>query len=236
MSDFEQQLRRHYEAQRLSDAKVAALLAKGNVTRAARSTRTWTWLAAASLALGVFVYAAWRSFAPASAPSKIAMSEVAAAVRAHFSQPGYRLDLVSSEPAELLAWLQREGAPRNVTLPGGLARLSSYGCQVLDVRGRRAYLICFFLDEANGGGSGDAPMREMTVTAPDGTMMKKDRPLVHFVVAEGAAYEDLPAAGVWLSLQDLDGWSFRVRTEGEHVFLLASNAGAERLAEVAASL
>jgi hypothetical protein len=75
--------------------------------------------------------------------------------------------------------------------------------------------------------------KEMVVTAPDGTMMKKNRPLVHLVVAPRAAFRDAPVPGSRVRLPVAGEWNFEVWSQDDQVYLVAAAVPAGRIAELA---
>ena len=162
-------------------------------------------------------------------------TEIAATVQTFFSQPDYELPRVSSVPAELTAWLLEQGAPASFELPPAFANLSSFGCRVFDVQGERVYLICFFLDGAGDAAAEGMMKKQMVVTAPDGTMMKKDRPLVHLVFAPRSAFREAPRPGSRVQLPPSGDWNFQLWSEQDLVYLVAGTLPADRLAELAAA-
>lgn len=239
MSDLERQLRQHYEEQALPDGRVQAILAAG---RAAARRRVWRryWFAAAAAV--VVLGAAWLGLRPGAkfAPEPLAgirPDEVGAAVERFFAPPDYRLSQISGNPAELMQWLKAQGAPPSFTLPAGLVNLPSFGCQVLNVQGQRVFLICFFLDvtpaELAAGGMIKA---EMVVTAPDGTMMKKNRPLAHLVVAPASTFRSPPAAGTRVRFAGTGEWNFESWSQDGLVYLVAAAAPADKVAAAARSM
>ncbi len=230
MSDFDQQLRQHYERQKLPPAKVDALLSAGRTASARRSrARQWVWAAAACGVLALILFAAGRIPRTEIAVDRITVADTVEAVRAHFSRPDYALDTVSADHDELRTRLIAAGAPPEFSIPEAMTALSSYGCMVLDVRGRRIYLICFFLDDAGPRSADTAPMRQSTVTGPDGSMMKKDRPLVHLLVADRQDFSDPPPSGAWLEVPAAEGWLVRARSDEARVVVLATQVTATEL-------
>lgn len=241
MSDFERKLREHYESQRLADARARAILAAGRAEASARAHRTRWWLgAAAALVVGLGLVSVTRfgGWTPPNEVRRILLHDAAGAVVSFFSQPGYQLPKVSANPAELQQWLREQGGPASFRIPKSMAALPSYGCHVLDVRGQRVYLICFFLDvsavELTPGGM---PIKkEIVVTAPDGTMMKKDRPLVHLVVAPRGAFRTVPKQGSRVQLPAAGAWNFQTWSEDDLVYLVAAAAPPERVEALAQAL
>jgi hypothetical protein len=242
MADLEDQLRQHYESQQLPDERVRAILAAGRAVAAARARRTRWWLAAAAaVVIGLAIQGGATRFAredSAVVAQGIVPQDAAAAVIAHFSQPDYQLGAVSAEHAALAKWLRDQGGPASLAIPRAMSGLPSFGCQVLEARGQKVFLICFFLDVSPAEvAPGSMPVkREMVVTAPDGTMMKKNRPLVHLVVAPRAAFRAAPAPGTRVNLAPTGDWNFQVWSQGDLVYMVAAAAPAGRLAEFGQSL
>jgi len=240
MADLEHHLRRHYESKKLPEDRARAILAAGRAAAAAR-TRRWRWWlsAAAALVLGAGLlggFGAWHR--GSNHASRIVSQDAAAAVMRHFASPDYQLAEVSADPAVLTRWLRDHGAPASLAVPPAMAGLASFGCQVLEAQEKRVYLICFFLDvPAVPPTPGSMPIKkEMVVTAPDGSMMKKNRPLVHLVVAPRSAFRDAPAPGTRVNLPPSGEWNFTTWSSGDVVYLVAATAPAERIADLTRSL
>ncbi len=236
MADFESNLRPHYESQKLPDERVRAILAAGRAAAARRAARRrWVLGAAAALLVGFGLTMGWRGVGSSNA-NRIVAQDAATAVMAHFAQPGYTMAEVSADRATLERWLREHGGPPSIAVPLAMRGLQTFGCQVLDARGQKIFLICFFLDSAPVA-PGAMPLKsEMVVTAPDGTMMKKSRPLVHLVVAPRAAFRDAPAPGARVKLPANGEWNFETWSAGDLVYLAAAAAPAERVAELARAL
>jgi hypothetical protein len=237
MSDLENNLRRHYEEQRLADARVEAILTAG---RAAARARRMIWFAAAAAiaVTGLVGLGLWQRTGKthASAVALIQPQDIGAEIVRYFAPTGYTLSKVSANPDELVAWLQAQGAPAGLTLPPNMARLPSFGCQVLEVQGRRVFLICFFLDVTAAELAGGMIKPEMVVTAPDGTMMKKNRPLVHLVVADAGAFRDPPKPGAHVQFSGTGDWKFETWSQAGILYVAGTTAAGDRLSEVARSL
>jgi hypothetical protein len=206
MSEFERQLREHYESQNLPEERLRATLAAGREAAKRHAARRRTLLVAAALIVtGLGLYSIVRTQLGDRSPlQRIVPGEAAAAIAGYFSQPGYQLARVSANPSELAQWLRANGAPPSFAIPRPLLDMPSFGCHVLDVRGQRVFLICFFPDVSPAElAAGGMIKNEMVVTAPDGTMMKKTRPLVHLVFAPRDAFREPPAPGTRVSQTDL---------------------------------
>jgi hypothetical protein len=234
MSDFERQLRKHYEEQSLPADRVQAILTAGRTAAGVRRRRMfWFAAAAAVVMVGVTAFGV-RSGDDSSrinTVNGIRPQDVGAAVQAFFSQPEYQLTRVSTNPNDLTQWLREQGAPGSFTLPAAMAALPSFGCRVLDVRGQRVYLICFFLDVTPAElAAGGMIKNEMVVTAPDGTMMKKTRPLVHLVVAPGSTFREPPQPGERVRFSGTGEWNFEAWSQDGVVYVAAGAVPRERLA------
>ncbi|MDP3073869.1 MAG: hypothetical protein Q8N18_26535, partial [Opitutaceae bacterium] len=183
---------------------------------------------AAALAVGIGATAVWRSDRP-----RLTARDAVAAVQAHFATPGYAMAAVSADPAELERWVREHGGPARIEMPAALRGLQSFGCQVLEARGEKVFLLCFFIDSTPVPPGAMPLKQEMVVTAPDGTMMKKTRPLVHLVIAARAAFRDAPAPGARVRMAAGGEWNLEAWSRGELVYLVTANAPAEKIAELA---
>jgi hypothetical protein len=238
MDNFEQQLRRHYEAQQLPAARVREILAAGQAAARARNRRrtVWRWAAAAVVMLGLL--GTWGSHVRKSVPVEttlIAPQAVAENVAAYFSRQDYTLAQVSDDPQHLAGWLHSQGGPDRFVVPAPMQQLPSYGCQVLTVQGQSVYLICFLLDDAKTDG-GMPGKKMMPVEGPDGRMMEKKAALVHLVVAPKNQFAAPPAQGQRMILPLADGWHFTSWTEGDQMYLAAGMVPAERLRQLVQAL
>jgi hypothetical protein len=232
MSDLEHQLREHYERQQMSAVRARAIIDAGRKAAARTRRRRWILGLAALLVLGLGVSEVARRWVKQEKGAVgILPKDVAATVQTFFSQPNYELPRVSSVPAELSAWLRTQGAPASFELPPAFANLSSFGCRVFDVSGERVYLMCFFLDGAAPDPAANGMMKkQMVVTAPDGTMMKKDRPLVHLLFAPRSAFREPPKPGTPVQLPPSGDWNFYAWSKDDLVYLVAAAAPAETVA------
>jgi len=242
MDDFNQQLRRHYESQRLPPGRVQEILKLGRESTAARKRRTYWRLAAAAVAiLGLSLYSTTHYLikpVKTDQTPRVATRAVATEIVSFFSNPNYQLAQVSANPSTLMDWLRLHGGPATVSIPPAMQGLSSYGCQVLDVQGQKVYLICFLLDSPlPDTASGTMPAKKMMVTVgPDGKMMKKTRPLVHLVVAPKDIFNEPPKPGERVALASEGDWNFVAWSQGDQVYLAAASLPAERLAALTTAL
>ncbi len=98
--------------------------------------------AAAGIALAFFIIDPMRPKAIAGAPA-VSVEAVQLGFSDAFKSPLFRLDKKSSETSTLVHYMQQEGLPIPVALPGGLEKLISLGCRELVIHGKRGSLFCF---------------------------------------------------------------------------------------------
>ena len=212
MSDLRQQLQKHYDAQALPAAKVEAILAEGRV--AAQGGEK-------VIALPKRRMAAWRlgrlrrrsscwlaGFAGGRPRrhERVSYASFAPRVVEFFGTPP-ELPKRSQNPDELRTWLLAQGAPEDFQIPAKLHGLKSFGCQVVDVHGRPAYLTCFWAEKKPGVDEGS---------------------LVHLLVAKRSDFRDAPPSGT-PQFRELDGWSFAAWSEGDVIYTMAAKAPLEQL-------
>jgi hypothetical protein len=211
MSDLRQQLRDHYDAQSLPADRAEAILAQGRAAAKGGSVpgkvvgfpRTWRWVlvAAASFVLFAAGVLWWpREGRP------ISYVVLAPRVVQFFGVPP-ELPKRSQDPAELRAWLVAQGAPEDFQIPAKLQALSGFGCQVVDVQGRPAYLACFWREKKPGVDEGE---------------------LVHLLVTHRRDFRDAPP-GATPQFREMNGWSFAAWSEGDVIYTLATAAPLETL-------
>lgn len=58
---------------------------------------------------------------------------------------GISLGKMSSDPAEIRAWLAERGAPSDFELPPGMQNIPGLGCQSYTMNGAKVSLVCFML-------------------------------------------------------------------------------------------
>ena len=235
MDDLKQQLRRHFEGQQLPADRVQEILAAGRQATAKRESRAW-WrtVAAAAVILGLGVYGTTSYFRNRTGQvesPRITANAVAGAVVRYFSDPNYQLPQVSADRHVLVEWLRQHGGPADFNVPPAMSGLSSYGCQVLEVRGQKVFLICFLLDAPLANTPpGTMPVKKMMVTVgPDGQMMKKTRPLAHLVVAPKAIFSEPPQPGARIVVPATAEWNFSAWTQGDQVYVAVAALPADRL-------
>jgi hypothetical protein len=212
MSDLRHQIHDHYDAQSLSPDKVNAVLARGGQVAASGeskiipgpSSARWRRVGLA-LAASVALLAGLAQWWPRESAS-ISYAALPPRVVEFFGQPP-ELPKRSANPEELRAWLIAQGAPSDFRIPAKLQSLKSFGCEVVDVQGRRVYLACFWREKKTGVDEGE---------------------LVHLLVARRADFRDGPASGT-PQFRELDGWSFASWSEGDVIYTLAAAAPMETL-------
>lgn len=212
MSELHDQLKKHYDARALPAAKADSILAEGRAAAQGggkliplpkRRMPIWRILpamAAAILLLGAL--AVW--WLPTR--SKVSYATFAPRVVEFFGTPP-ELPKRSQDPEELRGWLLAQGAPKDFQIPAKLRALKSFGCQVVDVHGRPAYLTCFWTEKKPGVDEGE---------------------LVHLFVARRSDFKDAPKPGT-PQLFALSGWSFAAWSEGDVIYTLAANRPLEKL-------
>ena len=214
MSPFQKQIREHYEARALSPEKLAEILRQGSAVEKTAETagppeRPFAWrkpalaLAAALLAFaGVGFW--WTR--PARVTGEPSFALLAPRVVDFFASKT-PLPKHSQDPAELREWLVAKGAPAEFKIPPGLRGLKSYGCSVLDVNGRPAFLACFWREKLPGE--------------------TKDE-LVHLLVTRKSDFREGPTITA-AQFRELAEWSFVSWSDGDLDYTLAAAAPLETL-------
>ena len=113
---------------------------------------------------------------------------------------------------EMLALLVNRGAPANLRIPASLQSLENAACQVVEVRGQKVFLACFWRVAGEGRG------------LPE---------LVHLVVARRGDFRD-PPASKQPRFSEQDGWSFASWSEGDIIYTLAAAAPLDTLRQFVA--
>ncbi|WP_221031240.1 hypothetical protein [Actomonas aquatica] len=261
MNEPEQSLRKHYERQSLSPERVAAILAEGRklAEERERRLRWWRWSGGLAAAAAVTATAGlvWTARSPdeggtppvaitgegvaASAPA-VDGATLQAGIRAFFNDPDYQLDRMALDAAELVAWMQTQGAPSELSVPAAVDDLDNLGCEILDVDGVSVYILCFYLDGVPRGEDG-TPMlgkKLMAVNAPDAPegapAMMKPLDLVHLVTVPRDQFVGAPQVGDPVAVTRDGNWGFATWAGDDVVYVAASPADAERFAALAAQL
>ncbi len=207
MPDFREQIQKHFEAKELSPEKVEAILATGQAAAAGekivplhprKSTGRWTvWAVAASIVVLAGLALWWRN--------GVSYQEFAPQVVAFFRKDP-ELPERSQNPEELRKWLIAQGGPE-FEIPTKLGGLKSFGCQVIQVQGKSAYLACFWSEKKPGVDQGE---------------------LVHLLVARRSDFQDAPPSES-PEFREIGDWSFAAWTEGDVVYTMAAKAPLEKL-------
>lgn len=219
MPDLRQQLQKHYDAQSLSSEKTEAILvegcaaAEGGEKVVAMPVRRVTfWRALPAIAAAIVLLGSLVLFWVPQR-GKISYALFAPRVREFFNTPP-ELPKRSQDPEELRSWLLAQGAPADFQIPAQLRPLKSFGCQVVNVHGKSAFLTCFWREKKPGADEGE---------------------LVHLLVARRKDFKDVPPPGGAPQFRTVKDWSFAAWTEGDVVYTLAANAPMERLRRFVAS-
>ena len=159
-----------------------------------------------------------------------------------FSEPDYRLDKISVDQPELMAWLKTQGAPSALRVPENLSPLANLGCRVLEVDGRKVYILCFYLDGIPTDEDGN-PMpgkRQMVVDSPDAPadapVMMKPAALIHLVALPRDQFDHAPQVGDPVELSREGDWSFAIWANADVVYVAASPIEMERFQELATEI
>lgn len=212
MSELRQQLQKHYDAQALPAAKVDAILADGrSAAQGAEKMielpkrRAQLWGAAWAIAAAVVLLAGLSVWLMPGRP-QVSYALLAPRVVDLF-RAGPELPKRSQNPEELRTWLLAQGAPPDFQIPAKLRTLKSFGCQVVDVHGRPAYLTCFWVEKKPGVDDGE---------------------LVHLLVAHRKDFTDGPPEGV-PQFHTEGEWSFAAWSAGDVIYTMAAKAPIEKL-------
>jgi len=214
MSDLRKQIREHYDAQKLSAEKVEEILARGRAAAAGEEAeekvtpfprRAWTlrsWIPA--LAAAIAVIAGIVVFLP-HREQRIPFAMVDRRIIDFFnSQP--KLEEAPQDKTDLRNWLLARGAPAEFHIPATLMPLQSAACEVLDVRGRKMFLSCYWREQR-----------------PD----RSPNELIHLIAARRDNFENAPGSEVVRNA--MEGWSFASWSEGDVLYTLTTPAPPEKL-------
>lgn len=212
MPTLRQQIREYFDARPLPDLKVDVLLREGRTVAGAGETAKksrivafprWTRLLALAAALLVFAGLAASFLTPRS--GQVSFAALAPQVIDFFDAPELRK--LSQNKSELRQWLLANGAPAEFAIPAKLLPLESFGCSVLNVKGRPAYLTCFWRNT------------ESHVTGSDE---------IHLLAVRRGDFRDTPS-GTSPQFRELRGWSFASWSEGEVTYTLAAAAPMDKV-------
>lgn len=212
MSDFRRQVRDHYDAQSLSPEKLEAVLARGREAAAgeektvefpAAKKKPWSRYAmAAAAVIALLLGGMWWTKRDVGEVSYAALPPRVIEFFAH--EP--KLHGAIQDKAELRTWLVAQGAPADLKIPAPLLALPSAACNVVDVKGRNAYLSCYVREKS-----------------PEGRVE-----LIHLLVARSEDFYDQPKSEK-AEIKEIDGWSFASWTKGDAIYTLATAAPKEKL-------
>jgi len=219
MSDLRQQIQKHYDAQALPAARADAILVEGRAAAeggekviALPPRRSFLPRLLMTMAASVAVFLALNWMFPIHNRATVSYAQVFAPRVVEFMGVGPKLPKKSQDPEELRVWLLAQGAPAEFQIPAKLRPLKSFGCEVVDVHGRPAYLTCFWTEKKPG--------------VDDGS-------LVHLLVAKRADFKDVPPATP--QFRELSGWSFAAWSEGDVIYTMTAKAPLEQLQKFVAS-
>lgn len=253
MESPEEKLAEFYRRQSLAPEKSAAILAEGRRLAAQHRRQKLMWRTL-GIAAGVCLVGGltWVNFDRTDAPPAVtvaaaegvSLASVQAGLVSFFSQPDYELDQISLDQAQLLDWLEAQGAPA-MQVPGVLNELDNLGCEVMTIGDQQVYVLCFYLDGAPVGADGvPMPGKKPMMTAPaaepaaDGAapMMKKPTALVHLVSVPRSQFVGAPEVGAPVEVSADGEWSFATWAQGDVVYVAGSPAEADRFEDLATQL
>jgi len=212
MSDLRRQVRDHYDAQSLAPEKVAMILglgrdaASGNDGKVTEipKRKSWGGILSAIAAVLLLSFAGIWWFQRDVGP--VSYTLLAPRVIEFFgSDP--ELVPAPQDKNEVKAWLLSKGAPAKLEIPASLLPLESAACQVVDVKGEKAYMSCYWTDDKPGRGIHE---------------------LVHLLVSRADDFHDQPKSEKPV-IRELNGWSFASWTKDEILYTLATAAPPEKL-------
>ncbi len=102
------------------------------------------WLA---LAAALAVLAVLGLFFRADGGTAPTAGQLAAGIMQMAGRGEINLGKMSSDPAELRAWLAAQGSPHDFPIPEKLQGLQGMGCQSFVIDGAKVSLVCFMLDQ-----------------------------------------------------------------------------------------
>ena len=218
MPDLRQQIREHYDAKAIPAEKAEIILARGRAAAAGQelpgeskvasfpAPRARSWRGILSLAAALLVFAGLAGWWAQREMSRAPFAAVAPRIIEFFgSSP--ELAHAPEDKAALRDWLLARGAPADFHIPASLMPLESFACSVVEVRGRKSYLSCYWRENK-----------------PD----RGDHDLIHLLVGRRADFRDAPSSA-HPERRELDGWSFASWSEGDVVYTIAAAAPPEKL-------
>ena len=208
MPTLRQQIRDFYDAHRLSDAKVEMILrvtqAVPEAAKVVEFPRTQI-VRRMALAAVLLLCAALAFQFGVRRPKEVSFAVIAPRIVEFFRTPPNLKE--SQDKAELRAWLLANGAPPDFQIPAKLAALKSVGCTVVEVKGKPAWLTCFWREPGPGA---------------------TDRELIHLFAVRRSDFQDGPAGPI-PQLRELGGWSFASWAAGDVIYTMATPAPLEKL-------
>lgn len=208
MSLLRQQIRDYYDSQKLPEATVDAVLrATAPVpvpVKVVEFPRAQI-IRRMALAAILLLFAMLAFQFGARRPKQVSFAVLAPRIIEFFHTPPTLKE--SQDKTELRAWLLANGAPADFEVPAKLAALKSVGCTVVDVKGKPAYLTCFWREPGPGA---------------------TDRELIHLFAVRRSDFRDAPAGPV-PQLSEREGWSFASWAAGEVIYTMATPAPLEKL-------
>jgi hypothetical protein len=208
MPDFRQQIHDFYDAHRLSDAKLDAILSATAPVETSPKVVEFPRaqiVRRMALAAALVVFASLLFQFGFGRPKQVSFAVVAPRIVEFFQTPPKLKE--SQDKAELRAWLLANGAPADFEVPAKLAALQSVGCSVVDVKGKPGYLTCFW--------------RELGPAATD-------RELIHLFAVRRKDFREAPI-GPLPQLREMQGWSFASWAAGDVIYTMATPAPMEKL-------
>lgn len=212
MSDLRHQVRAHYDAHSLSPEKVSEIVASGRAAAAEQENPPIAfpvkrpWGRYLSLVAAVVVMAFVGSWWAGRDIGPVSYTLLAPRVIEFFSGTP-DLAPASQDKRELKAWLVAKGAPAGFQIPAPLMSLESAACQVVDVKGEKAYMSCYWTEKKAERGIHE---------------------LVHLLVARAEDFHDQPKSTKPV-IRELDGWSFASWTDNDILYTMATAATADKL-------
>lgn len=208
MSELPERLRQFYAEATLPVEALERLVTAGRRAHRQRMI-LWGSLAAAAAAMVLLC------FAPIGRSPKLTAESVDEQVSGFFAHPDARLDFASADPRAVRTWLEAHHGPSDFKIPPGLLGKATVGCEILGADDRRVFIICFL----------DSPGR---IASAD-TVKSAPPTIVHLVLASKKAFAALPPSIAQPRFATHRGWTLATWTDGEHVYLLTTDAGFEPL-------
>lgn len=212
MPELPERIRKHYANTSLSAEALQRILAKANGERRARVLAWAAWGVAACVLILFFIGR------QVDRPG-LAVAEVENQVREFFSRPDSQLDFVSPDPATAQQWLAAHGGPSAIQIPHGLSGKRTAGCEILGTGKDRAFVMCFI----------DEPSMENGLT---GTPRRTKVAIFHLVVVAKSAVKNLNLTSSQRRFVVDGEWSFAEWHDGPLIYILATDAGVDRLKRV----